>query len=114
MSHLSILPTVLRDADCLVSGLERLGLTPCRGGRLEGFGGESEPVEVQVTLRDGTAIGWRSASDGSLALVGDLHRISRSAELQRWLGDVTRAYAAQMALQQALATLPDAVIEVGA
>jgi hypothetical protein len=113
MSHLSILPTVLRDADCLIATLEALGLEPRRGGRLPGFSGADRAVEVQVRLNGETALGWSRQADGSLALVADLQRISRVQRLQELLGRITRDYAARRAIQQAAAAFPDAVVEVG-
>ena len=113
MSHLSILPTVLRDADHLVASLESLDLSPIRGGDLRGFQ-EICPVEVRVTLADGHALGWSRQSDGSLALVGDLQRLSRSLPLQRLLARITRAYAARLALAEAAEHLPGAVVQVRA
>jgi hypothetical protein len=113
MSHLSILPTVLRDADHLVASLESLNLQPIRGGSLRGFQ-ESRPVEVRVELADGQALGWSRQSDGSLALVGDLQRLSRSGPLQRLLGRITRAYAARLALAEAAEHFPGAVVSVRA
>lgn len=114
MSHLSILPTVLRDADCLAASLRSLGLAPLPGGELIGFGGEAEPVVLQVQLTAGEALGWRRQTDGSLALVGDLQRISRSSTLQDLIGRITRAYAARKALLTASSTLPQAAILFGA
>jgi hypothetical protein len=111
MSHLSILPTVLRDTDHLVASLESLDLHPIRGGNVRGFE-ESRPVEVRVEFADGQSLGWIRQSDGSLALVGDLQRLSRSRPLQRLLGRITRAYAARQALAEAAAQLPGAVVKV--
>ncbi len=113
MSHLSILPTVLRDADCLAATLQALGYVPERGGHLRGFSGDQERVDVRVTLPEGIPIGWGRLADGSLALVGDLQQLSRSRELQPLLGAITRAYAARLALQQANAALPGAILQVG-
>ncbi len=111
MSHLSILPTVLRDADRLVASLATLGLQHRLGGEVRGFD-QVEAVEVQVNLAADLTIGWRRQSDGSLALVGDLQRLSRSQPLQRLLGRVTRAYAARKALDEARACLSGAVLHV--
>lgn len=112
MSHLSILPTVLRDAELLASSLEALGHTPRRGGRLTGFAGQAEPVTLQVSLPGGPSIGWRHEPDGSLALVGDLQRLSRSRSLQTLLGRLTRQYAAQLALREAATAFPGAVVQL--
>jgi hypothetical protein len=112
MSHLSILPTVLRDADCLASTLAALDLRWRAGGELSGFGAERLTVALQVELADGQRLGWAWQEDGSLALVGDLQRISRSTALQQLLGRITRAYAARMALQEASQVLPTASIEL--
>ncbi|MEB3255738.1 MAG: DUF1257 domain-containing protein [Synechococcaceae cyanobacterium] len=111
MSHLSILPTVLRDADLLVASLASLKLLPQRDGSVHGFG-EEQAVEVRVTLADGQTLGWSRQSDGSLALVGDLQRLSRSRPLQRLLGRITRAYAAHQAVAEAATLLGDAVVFV--
>lgn len=113
MSHLSILPTVLHDADRLVASLASLGLQPLRGGELTGFQ-QSQPVEVQVELEAGLALGWSRQPDGSLALVGDLQRLSRSRSIQRLLGRLTHAYAARQALDEASVHLPDALLHLRA
>lgn len=113
MSHLSILPTVLRDADHLVASLESLDLSPIRGGSVRGFD-DSRPVEVRLELADGQSLGWSRQSDGSLALVGDLQRLSRSRPLQRLLGRITRAYATHQALADAAEALPGALVQVRA
>jgi hypothetical protein len=114
LSHLSILPTVLRDADCLAATLVALGLPPERGGQLRGFSGEAEAVVLGVILPDGIPLGWGRQGDGSLALVGDLQLLSRSRELPALLGRITRDYAARLALRQASDALPEAVLQVGA
>lgn len=110
MSHLSILPTVLRDAELLESSLTQLGLNPVRGGVLHGFADEPQPVAVRVQLPGGESLGWQLQADGSLALVGDLQRISRSRSLQALITRLTRCYAARLALHQAsTAFAPDTV-----
>ncbi|MFU8884405.1 MAG: DUF1257 domain-containing protein [Cyanobacteriota bacterium] len=101
MSHLSILPTVLRDAEVLAASLEALGFPPRWGGALEGFAGETEPVLLQVRCSAGLSLGWCRQADGSLALVGDLQRLSRSSSLQGLLARITRRYAATLALADA-------------
>lgn len=101
MSHLSILPTVLRDPALLAASLRQLGFVPHAGGSLPGFAGDDQPVLLQVELPEGARLGWQRQGDGSLAVVGDLQRISRSHALQQLLSRVTRAYAARAALQQA-------------
>ena len=112
MSHLSILPTVLRDADLLAASLRALGHEPLFGGVLRGFADDRQPVLLQVQLPEGQALGWSRHPDGSLALVADLQRLSRSRSLQALLGRVTRHYAAQLALQDAARLLPGATIEM--
>ena len=99
MSHLSILPTVLRDAECLAHSLEDLGYTPVWGGALSGFASDSEPVVLQVSVA-AERLGWRRQDDGTLALVADLQRLSRSTSVQRLLSRLTRTYAARLALRQ--------------
>lgn len=112
MSHFTTLPTVLRDADLLFSALEALQLHPRRSGWLTGFAGEEEPVAVHIPFGDGLRLGWRQQEDGCLALVGDLPRLSRCGELTPLLGAITRAYAARLALREAAAHLPGALLDV--
>jgi hypothetical protein len=114
MSHLSILPTVVRDADTLHASLEAIGLSPRRGGHVQGFAGDRLAVLVQVHLADGLCLGWRRSSDGSLALVGDLQLLSQRRHLDQLLARLNRAYAARDALRQAQHLVPDALIQVGA
>ena len=101
MSHLTILPTVLRDAEGLAASLEALKLSPQWGGTVPGFAGEAKPVLLQVCLAGGERLGWMRQGDGSLSLVADLQRLSRAQELQQLLGRITRRYAAEMALRHA-------------
>jgi Protein of unknown function (DUF1257) len=101
MSHLSILPTVLRDSTLLAAALEDLGLTPLPAGMLRGFADDRQPVTLRVQLPEGQWLGWRQQPDGSLALVGDLQRLGRSRSLQQLIGRITRRYAARQALHAA-------------
>ncbi|MEB3317293.1 MAG: DUF1257 domain-containing protein [Cyanobacteriota bacterium] len=112
MSHFTTLPTVLRDTDLLVAALESLQLQPEREGCLIGFAGEEQPVAVRIRLGEGLCLGWRRQADGCLALVGDLSRLSRSAELTGLLGDITRAYAVHLALREASDRFAGAVLSV--
>ncbi|MCS5705262.1 DUF1257 domain-containing protein [Synechococcus sp. FGCU-3] len=112
MSHLSILPTVLRDADLLAASLQALGLEPQSGGMLRGFADDRRKVVLQVKLPEGHSIGWARQADGSLALVGDLQRLSRSRSLQSLLGRLTRHYAAQQALRDASRDLQGATVHI--
>jgi hypothetical protein len=105
MSHLTILPTVLRDPAALASSLESLGLRPEFGGVVPGFASEAQPVALRVQLESGHTIGWQHQADGRLALVADLQRLSTALPLQRLLRDLTRCYAARTALDL-LATDP--------
>jgi hypothetical protein len=111
MSHLSILPTVLRDTDILHQALASLGLCSEPGGELLGFAGERQRVAIAVQLEGGQRFGWQRSTDGSLSLVGDLQQLSRSLTLQPLLGRITRAYAARQALQEASLVLPSALLE---
>jgi len=113
MSHLSILPTVLRDADLLEACLGSMGLSPQRDVQLQGFGGEQRAVVVMLQLDADFALGWCRSNDGSLALVGDLQRLSRSRSLEPLLVRITREYAARDALRQARSHLSDALVCVG-
>ncbi|MBM5823883.1 MAG: DUF1257 domain-containing protein [Cyanobacteria bacterium M_surface_10_m2_119] len=113
MSHLSILPTVLRDAALLASCLEALGFQPSRGGVVKGFAGEREPVDLQVPVSRELILGWRQQPDGSLALVGDLQRLSHTTRVHDLLGRITRRYAAALALQEAERHFRGAEVSVG-
>ena len=110
MSHLSILPTVLRDEIVLAQALRDLGLEPLPAGELKGFAAERKAVCLRVTLPEGLQIGWRRQADGSLALVGDLQRLARSRSVQQLIGRITRHYAAHQALQSAQRELPGASV----
>ncbi len=112
MSHLSILPTVLRDADLLAEALQDLGLDPQRGGSLRGFADDRVSVSLWVLLGEGEQLGWRPQGDGSLALVGDLQRLGRSRPLQQLIGRITRAYATRLALREAAREFPRARVEL--
>ena len=112
MSHLSILPTVLRDAYGLASSLEAMGFTPRWGGVVRGFDPDQQPVLIRVALSSGLEIGWQRQHDGRLALVGDLQRLSHSRDLQALLGQLTRGYAARAALRDG--AHHHALIEFGA
>ncbi|MFN5193870.1 MAG: DUF1257 domain-containing protein [Cyanobacteriota bacterium] len=107
MSHFSVLPTVLRDADCLIASLRSLGLEPLPAAELTGFAGECHGVEVHIRLADGVSLGWARQRDGSLALVADLQRLSRCRDLSSLLSRLTRAYAARQALQAAAEGFPE-------
>jgi hypothetical protein len=112
LSHLSILPTVIRDLDQFAATLNDLGFEPVQGGALEGFAGERTPVDLRVRFSTRHWIGWRRQPDGTLALVGDLQRLGRSRSLQTFLGRLTRRYAARMAVLEAARHLPMATIDL--
>jgi hypothetical protein len=106
MSHLSILPTVLRDEDVLIQALEDLDLAVIRGGELRGFANQREAVALRVQLPEGIWLGWRQEGSGQLALVGDLQQLGRSRSLQHLIGAITRRYAARQALRSLASDLP--------
>ena len=112
MSHLSILPTVLRDVYVLIQALEDLDLTVIRGGDLSGFADQREAVALRVQLPEGTWLGWRHEPNGELALVGDLQQLGRSRSLQHLIGSITRRYAAHQALRNVARDLPGATVHV--
>ncbi|MCX5944881.1 MAG: DUF1257 domain-containing protein [Cyanobacteria bacterium] len=126
MSHLSILPTLLRDVDLLAAALTDLGQAVQRGGVVEGFAGERVPVLLRLDLiasppvaiqtkvrRKGPSpkqdrsqplpfsLGWARQLDGSLALVGDLGRLAAASPLQELLSQLSRRYALRQALKDA-------------
>ena len=120
MSHLSILPTRLRDVDLLAEALTDLGQQVHRGGAVEGFAGERVPVLLRLNLAPGPllatqgkpiarkipqsssfSLGWARQLDGSLALVGDLGRIAAAGPLQELLSQLSRRYALLQALRDA-------------
>ena len=59
MSHLTILPTLLRDLDLLSEVLTELGQVVHHGGAVEGFAGERVPVLLRLELD-----GWLLATQG--------------------------------------------------
>ena len=120
MSHLSILPTRLRDVDLLAEALTDLGQQVHRGGAVEGFAGERVPVLLRLDLAPGPllatqgkpiarnipqsssfSLGWARQLDGSLALVGDLGRIAAAGPLQELLSQLSRRYALLQSLRDA-------------
>ena len=128
MSHLSILPTLLRDVDLLAEALTDLGQEVQQGGAVEGFAGERVPVLLRLdvvvgpllgspnqtqaqskrsarktiqALRPSFSLGWARQLDGSLALVGDLGRIAAASPLQELLSQLSHRYALRQTLQAA-------------
>ena len=128
MSHLSILPTLLRDVDLLAEALTDLGQEVLWGGAVEGFAGERVPVLLRLDVVVGPplgspsqtqarskrsarkttqawspsfSLGWARQLDGSLALVGDLGRIAAAGPLQELLSQLSRRYALLQALRDA-------------
>jgi hypothetical protein len=61
MSHLSILPTLLRDVDLLAEALTDLGQVVHHGGAVEGFAGERVPVLLRLEL-DGRLLAAQATS----------------------------------------------------
>ena len=109
MSHLSILPTVLRDAEGLGRCLEAMGFQPIWGGDLKGFAKDYQPVVLQIDLGGDVRLGWSRQQDGSLALVGDLQRLSRCPSVHDLLGQITHRYATYKILSS-IAGQPDDLI----
>ena len=66
MSHLSILPTLLRDVDLLAEALTDLGQVVHRGGAVEGFAGERVPVLVRLDLAGGSLLGRQSQTQSQI------------------------------------------------
>lgn len=112
MSHLSILPTVLRHEDLLVQALQDLSLPVEHGGELQGFADQREPVVIRAQLPQGLWLGWARQADGCLALVGDLQRLGRSTALQQLIGQITRRYAARLALREVQSDWAGAQVEL--
>ena len=112
MSHLSILPTVLKDEALLAQALNDLDLPVHPGGELRGFADDRQAVALRTRLPEGLWLGWARQADGRLALVGDLQRLSRSRSLQSLIGRLTRRYAARLALQTASRELPAAAVDL--
>ncbi|MFI0403052.1 MAG: DUF1257 domain-containing protein [Cyanobium sp.] len=110
MSHLTILPTVLRDLDLMASALEALHLEPQRDEKLIGFAGEQQPVDLLIQLENGQVLGWRQQSDGSLALVADLQKLTQCTALPRLLAEITRTYATHLALREAATCFAGATV----
>ena len=110
MSHLSILPTVLRDEQLLASSLESLGHKPHWDGVITTPIG-SESVRLHLELPSGQRLGWRyDAENNNLVLVADLERLSHDITVQQLLSKLTRAYAARDALEAAQ-SCPGALVD---
>lgn len=111
MSHLTILPTVLRDLELMVSALEALHLEPQRGGTVSGFGGEQQAVDIRIHLEQGGSLGWRQQPDGSLALVADLQKLAHGTAVPGLLAEITRTYATHLALKEASTSFSGATVD---
>jgi hypothetical protein len=112
MSHLTILPTVLRDLDLMVSALNALHLNPERNQAVIGFAGEEQPVDVHVQLENGQALGWRLQPDGSLALVADLQKLASCTAMPALLTEITSTYATHLALREAASSFSRVTVDV--
>ena len=100
MSHLSILPTVFTDLDRLVQALCDEGFTVERTTELQGFADDSHAVDVLAVQGSALPLGWTLAEDGTIAMHGDIQRISRQPGLEQRLQRVTRRYALLQAMEQ--------------
>ena len=112
MSHLTILPTVLRDLDLMMSALNALHLRPERNGTVIGFAGERHSVDVHIQLGNGQALGWRQQPDGSLALVADLQKLASCTAIPALLTSITRTYATHLALREAATSFSRVSVDV--
>ncbi|GCE65430.1 hypothetical protein OMCYN_01368 [cyanobiont of Ornithocercus magnificus] len=101
MSHLSILPTVLKDLVLLRRALRSEGYIISSSGKVATIGSGEIGVELVACSDDGAVLGWRRGEDGILELVGDLVRLSSRLAISERLKRISRAYALQQALQEA-------------
>ena len=101
MSHLSILPTLVKDLDLLASALRAEGFVVEVEGQLSSFGTQHN-VALAATHSMGFALGWTwNCNHDSLDVVVDLGRPAHSFSVKRILSRVLRRYALQQALRDA-------------
>ena len=98
MSHLTILPTLLRSLERLEACLIDEGFRVSRPGVISGFADQAEPVDLVAIAADGHQLAWKRSTDGTLSLIGDLARLSTQPGLSTMLRRITRAYALRQAL----------------
>ena len=103
---------MLREEDVLLQALDDLELPVVRGGFLTGFADQQEAVSLRTQLPDGLWLGWRRDATGRFALVGDLQQLGRCRSLQHLIGEITRRYAAHLALRSLREELPSANAEL--
>ena len=101
MSHLTILPTVIRDLELLEETLLAEHYLVQRPGLIKAFGQDIYPAELVATDSSGLQMGWRWDADGSLALMLDLGQTRNSAGHKTHLKTILRAYALRSALRSA-------------
>ena len=101
MSHLTILPTVIRDLELLEETLLAEHYLVQRPGLIKAFGQDIYAAELVATDRSGLQMGWRWDADGSLALMLDLGQTNDAAGHQTHLKTILRAYALRSALRSA-------------
>ncbi|MBL6797444.1 MAG: DUF1257 domain-containing protein [Synechococcus sp. BS307-5m-G39] len=101
MSHLSILPTLVKDLDLLASALRAEGFVVEVEGQLSSFGTQHN-VALAATHSMGFDLGWTwNCNHDSLDVVVDLGRPAHSFSVERVLSRVLRRYALQQALRDA-------------
>ncbi len=101
MSHLTILPTVIKDLELLEETLLAENYLVQRPGLIKAFGQDIYSADLVATDRSGLQMGWRWDTDGSLALMLDLGQTNDSAGHQTRLKTILRAYALRSALHSA-------------
>ena len=101
MSHLTILPTVIKDLELLEETLLAEHYLVQRPGLIKAFGQDVFPAELVATDSSGLQMGWRWDADGSLALMLDLGQTRNSAGHKTHLKTILRAYALRSALRSA-------------
>ena len=99
MSHLTILPTVIRDLELLEETLLAEHYHVQRPGLIKAFGQDIYAAELVATDRSGLQMGWRWDADGSLALMLDLGQTKDAAGHQTRLKTILRGYALRSALR---------------
>ncbi len=97
MSHITRIRTRLLDKDLLVKALQDLGYPVMEGNeRIRGFGGQSEAVELKITLAGSGEIGFRRGTNG-YEILADWWRI-RGLQEKTFLDRLTQRYAYQATL----------------
>jgi len=100
MSHFSILPTRITDAETLRLSLMDLGLTVKTHAAVRGDRCQQIDAEVVAVLPGDYDLGWTRNAEGSFDLVGDLWGVARKHNPTDLINRINSRYALHKAMEQ--------------